>query len=139
MAVNAGAHGIGVVGLIEVQRALRQVSDELPRELRQLHKRVSEIVARNAQGRAPELSGRLRASLVARAEQRGASIKGGGARVPYYGFIDFGGRVGRNKSVERPFIREGRIIFPAIVATRDEALETYDEGMADLLDRAHLT
>lgn len=130
---------IVVEGLRELQSSLREVSDELPRELRKINKAAADLVVPAAQRRAPSVSGRLRKSIVARAEQRGASIKGGGKRVPYFGFIDFGGRVGRNKSVERPFIKRGRIIYPAVDEQHDRIIELHEAGIAALLHDAGLT
>lgn len=127
-----------VSGIADVQRALRGVSADLPKELRKVNLAAAETVRDAARGRAPSRSGKLRASIAARAEQRGASVKGGGARVPYFGFIDFGGSVGRNNSVTRPFIRKGRIIYPAIDDKRDEIFGTYERGLNTLLRAAGL-
>lgn len=37
---------------------------------------------------------------------------------PYTAWLDFGGRVGINKSVSRPFIKGGRYLFPTLSAMR---------------------
>lgn len=37
-----------------------------------------------------------------------------GDDVPWYGFADFGGRVGRNRSIYRTYIKGGRWLYPAV-------------------------
>ena len=37
-----------------------------------------------------------------------------GRAAPYYPWLDFGGRTGRKKSVVRPFIKEGRYLYPTL-------------------------
>lgn len=141
---HAGAAGIGVVGLQEVRGSLAKLGTEWPAQLRRLNKTVADIVAQEARSLAPERTGALRRSITSRAEQKSASVKGGGARVPYFGFIDFGNRVhgghgvGRSDSQPRPFIKSGRIIYPALEAKRTAVLEAYEEGMAHLIDGAGL-
>lgn len=135
---------IVVEGLRELQKSLRAVSSDLPKELRKANKAAADDVVPAAQRRAPSRTGKLRKSIVARAEQRGASVKGGGARVPYFGFIDFGnkigvgGGVGRHDSHPRPFIKRGRIIYPAVTEKRDEILDTYERALAGLIRSAGL-
>lgn len=129
---------IQVSGIADVQKALRSVSADLPRELRRINKEAADLVREAARSRAPHRTGKLRDSIASRAEQRGASVKGGGARVPYFGFIDFGGSVGRNNSVKRPFIRRGRIIYPAVNDKRDQIIDTYGRNLNQLLRGAGL-
>lgn len=37
-----------------------------------------------------------------------------GDDVPWYGFADFGGRVGKDRSIYRTYIKGGRWLFPAV-------------------------
>lgn len=134
----ADESGIVVEGLRELQATLRAVSNDLPRELRKAHKEAAETARDAARSRAPRRSGRLVNSIAARAEQRSASVKGGGARVPYFGFIDYGGSVGRNNSVHRPFIRTGRIIYPAVAEKRADIFGNYERAINALLREAGL-
>ncbi len=127
-----------VSGIADVQRALRAVSADFPKELRKANLAAAEKVRDTARSRAPRLTGRLAQSIASRADQRSASVKGGGARVPYFGFIDFGGSVGRNNSVTRPFIRKGRIIYPAIDERRSEIFDSYEHDINALIRRAGL-
>lgn len=59
-------------------------------------------------------------------------------QVPYQGFIEFGGRVGRNKSVVRPFVRKGRYLFPAAERERALIVADLEDAIGDLIRRAGL-
>ena len=46
-------------------------------------------------------------------------MSGGGNKAPYYPWLDFGGSVGRRRSVRRPFLDKGRYIYAAYFRARD--------------------
>lgn len=136
---------IVIEGLADVQRTLRSVDKALPRELRRISKQVADLARDAAREQAPRgESGRLANSIASRPEQRGAAVKGGGARVPYFGFIDFGnevgtgGGVGRGDSHPRPFIKGGRILYPALAANYDRIVDNYARALNSLLRDAGL-
>jgi hypothetical protein len=68
----------------------------------------------------PERTGRAAGSVRAASTQTGARVSGGSAAVPYYGWLDFGGSVGRKRSVHRPFLKTGRYIWRAFADHREE-------------------
>lgn len=121
---------IRVEGLRELQRHLRMLDVALPRELRKANKQAAEIVAVEARRRTPVRTGRARRSITVRAEQRGASVKGGGARVPYFAWLDYGGQVGRRNSVSRPYRKGGRILYPSLAARREQVVDAYEVLLA---------
>lgn len=51
-----------------------------------------------------------------------------GDDVPWYGFADFGGRVGKDRSIVRRYIKGGRWLFPAV---RDLGVVKRAEKTAD--------
>lgn len=122
---------IHVKGLKEYQKALRNIDKSLGPELRKGLNEVAEIVAKTARPLVPVRSGRAVASIKAGSTQRGANLKVGGNAAPHFLWLDFGGRVGRNKSVKRPFIPGGRYVYPSLKAKRDEAIAKLEE----VLDR----
>lgn len=131
--------GVRVEGIKELQRSLRQANASFPAELRKANKSAAEVVVRFAVPRAPSRTGRLRGSIKAQAQQRGATVKGGTpTRVPYYGFIDFGGSVGIHHSVKREFVSEGRILYPALNDARPVFMTQYERDVRDLLRKAGL-
>jgi phage gpG-like protein len=62
----------------------------------------------------------------------------GSDAVPYAGFIEFGGRVGRNKTVSRPFVRQGRYLFPSAEQEREPIVRTLEQSLDALIRRAGL-
>jgi hypothetical protein len=137
------ADRVEIVGLRELQKTLKRLSDsgEWTKELRDTNKRSAEIVADRAKALAPVRTGKLRSSIRARGSQREGSIAGGGARVPYFGFIDFGGTIRFRQSsrvISRPYLRGGRILYRALDERRDRVVDAYEQAVSDLLSRAGL-
>ncbi|MGE3414113.1 MAG: HK97 gp10 family phage protein [Dehalococcoidia bacterium] len=109
---------IRVTGLKEFRRNLRAMDKNLPKGLRLAGNAAAQIVVDTARPRVPRLTGRAAGSVRASSTQGAARVSGGGARVPWYPWLDFGGRVGRNRSVRRPFLKEGRYIWAAFADRR---------------------
>lgn len=123
----------------ELQAALRKVESKLPRELRIVFNEAAKHVAQRAAPQVPHRTGRL-ASMVkpASTQRQGIVAYTSPTRVPYAGFIEFGGAVGRNNSVKRPFIRRGRFLFPAAEAERNPVMRTLEKELGDLIRSAGL-
>jgi hypothetical protein len=124
--------------LREYQRALKKIDRDLGPELRKGLNEAAEIVVRAARPLVPVRTGRAAASMKAGSSQRGAAIKVGGTKAPYFSWLEWGGRVGRNKSVARPFIPAGRTIYPTLRTRNDEVLAKLDEVIGRLAERAGL-
>lgn len=93
MTHGGGRGHVRVEGLIELQRALREVDRTLPRELRKANKNAAEVVASAARRKAFALGGvaaKTAPSIRAAAEQRAAKIRWGGAKYPFAGGANFG-------------------------------------------------
>jgi len=127
---------IKIQGLAEFNRSLRQISSELPKELRQALNVGAQLVVDWAAPRVPARSGRARRSVRATSTRTAAQVTGGGARTPYYPWLDFGGRVGRKRRVHRPFLAGGRYIYPGYDARKDEVHDEVVRGLIALAERA---
>lgn len=112
--------GVQIQGLREFSRRVRSADADLSKELRTGLKEIASVVANTAKQKVPTRSGRLASSVRATSTARVGKVSMGGARVPYAGFIEFGGSVGRGKSVKRPFKKDGRYLRPAYEAHRGE-------------------
>lgn len=127
---------IQVRGLRELRGALREVEKTLGPELRKGLNEVAEVVLDTARPMVPTRSGKARSSLKAGSTEKAVQIKAGGKKAPYWGWLDFGGRVGKNKSVKRPFIQDGRYIYPTLTkkrqAVEDKLFEVIDRVTAGL-------
>lgn len=130
---------IKIVGLRDFQAALKQMDGESQKQLRVVLNQASDVVARGASRRVPRKTGRAAASLRAQSSQREARVVGGSRKVPYYGWLDFGGRIGRDKSQRRPFVQSGRFMYPAYSANRDSINRALQESLVALARGAGLT
>lgn len=110
---------IKVTGASEIAAALRIIADSLPNTLNTDIKEAVDYVLPKIRAKVPRLTGRASKSL----HRRENMLIGGGSEAPYYGWLDFGGRVGIRKSVVRSRPTNGRYIYPVITSERDGILE----------------
>lgn len=130
--MTLAADPIKIKGLREFQATLKAMDGEAQKQLRGAMNRAADLVAADAKGDVPRRSGRAASSVRAQSSQREARVMGGSKKVPYYGWLDFGGRIGKDKSVRRPFIQRGRYIYPAYVRQYPKVMETLGEALADV-------
>jgi hypothetical protein len=123
------AEAIRVEGLTEFVRDLKRIDDELPKTLRVALNQVAGVVVDYAVPRVPSRSGRARRSVKARSLRDAVRIIGGGPRTPYYPWLDFGGRVGRARSIVRPFRKEGRYIYEGYYRNRPKFAEMLEAAL----------
>jgi hypothetical protein len=123
---------IMIEGLAEFRKNLKTVESGLPKTLRLVGNAGAELIVDWARPRVPSDSGRARATVRAASTQTQGRVVGGGTRAPYYPWLDFGGRVGREDSVRRQFREGGRYIYPGLAARRDEVHERLLAGLLEL-------
>jgi hypothetical protein len=135
-------NAIKIEGMKQWLASMQALEVEAPRAIiRKSLNTASELVVQDAKRRAPARSGALRNSIRATATANYARISEGSARVPYAGFIDYGGTVGRlrkqpgrkntARNATRPFIRTGRILYPAFRAQRDGVIVAMNRELRD--------
>lgn len=129
---------IRVEGLRELNAKLRRLDRDLPKGLRLAGNAAAEIVVHAAQPRVPRRTGRAAGSIKKASTRTAARVQGGGARVPYYPWLDFGGRVGRRHSVHRPFLKEGRYIWAAFAENRERVQVKLREELVKVGNEAGL-
>lgn len=127
---------IKITGLAEFNRNLRKLDNDLPKALRLAHNEAAQLIVNWAQPRIPRKSGRAAGTLKAKSTRTESRVQGGSKRVPYYPWLDFGGKVGPKRSVKRPFIKEGRYIYPALSANYDRFAELLTEKLIDVARQA---
>lgn len=132
------ADPIKIEGLSKFTKELKALDAAVPKMQRVALNRAAEIVLGYARARVPKRSGRAAASLKPRSTQTSVRVAAGGPRAPYYPWLDFGGRVGRRKSVRRPFIGDGRYIYPALAEKHDEFIEAMQEALIGAAESAGL-
>lgn len=129
---------VRITGLVEFVRALKAVDSGLPKLVRLAGNQAAGTVVEWARDRIEVDTGRAQRSIRATSTRTESRITGGGARVPYYPWLDFGGRVGPADSVEREFIKSGRYIYPGYAVNASRVEQDLAEALIDLVDRAGL-
>ena len=129
---------IKIAGLRELQKALKDIDGESQKMLRTALNKAAEIVVDEARPKVPTRSGKAKTSMRVMSSQREAKVVGGSAKVPYFGWLDYGGKVGRNKSVVRPFISAGRYLYPAYDRNRSRVYDAMVEAITDVATKAGL-
>lgn len=110
---------IRIDGLAQFSRNLRKLDSDLPKALRVALNEAADLVVVGAKAKVPKRSGKAAGSIKAASTRTAVRVKAGGTRVPYYQWLDWGGRVGRKKATKRPFIKEGRYLYPTYFELRD--------------------
>jgi hypothetical protein len=130
---------IEITGIRELQKSLRQMNTDFPKQIRVVLNRASTLVVDDAARRMPSKTGRARKSLKARSSQRDARVALGGNRAPYAPWLDFGGQGRRpGRPAARPFLKNGRYVYVALDHNRDKITAVMSDGLAQLARDAGL-
>lgn len=120
---------IRIEGLRELNRNLRRMDRDLPKGLRLAGNKAAQIVVDAARPRVPSKTGKAKRSIKVASTRTATRVSAGGNRAPYYPWLDFGGRVGRHRSVQRPFLKTGRYIWKAFADHRAQVEQTLREEL----------
>jgi HK97 gp10 family phage protein len=120
---------IKVEGLTELRRKLRQLGDkDLKKQLRDTNKSLAQKIIDAALPNVPVRTGRLKATVKAAGNEKGAIGKAGTpARVPYAAAIHWGWR--------RRGIRANPFLTDAAARVEGHVVEEYEKDLQALLDR----
>lgn len=129
---------IKVEGLNQLVRSMRKVDSEIPKTLRLAFNEAAGFIVDEARPRVPTRTGRAKASIKARSVGSAVRVVEGGNRAPYMPWLDFGGRTGRNRSVVRPFFKEGRYVWWAFKHRRKDVLEAAEDAIRTAAESAGL-
>lgn len=111
---------VAISGLAEFRRSLRALDAAAPRALRVAGNQAAGLVVDAARRPVPTRSGKAKASIKARSTQSAVKIASGGRAAPYMPWLDYGGKVGRNNTASRPFIADGRYVYPGYREVRGQ-------------------
>lgn len=126
---------VTVTGLRDLGKMLKELDSEAKQLMADTLKGIAEGVAADVRSRVPHRTGRLASSYKARGSATGAAIAFGGSKAPYAPWIDFGGKVGRGKSVSRPFVQGGRYLYPAIGDNMEDVVDLVAAAIDDIATR----
>jgi hypothetical protein len=123
---------IRIRGLAEFNRSLRALSKDAPKQLRLVGNEAAAVVVKDAAGGMPKVSGKASGSVRAASTRTAARVRAGGAKAPYYPWLDYGGHVGQHGSTVRPFVKAGRFLYPAYARNRAPIEELLTDGLAEV-------
>jgi hypothetical protein len=130
---------IHVHGLAEFRRNLRRIDRESAKGIRLAGNEAARLVVADARPRVPvgpAAGGHALTNLRASSTATAARVSFGSKRYSYGAWLEFGGRVGRKRSVHRPFIREGRYMFPAYHAQKPNVERELHRALVEVAHRA---
>ena len=105
---------IQVEGLKPMVAALKRVSDDAPKGMRIALNGVANLLVDKTRPKFPRKTGAAAGSVKASSTRTAARVRMGGPKAPHAPWLDFGGKVGIRDSVERPFIKGGRYLYPTL-------------------------
>ena len=114
-----------IEGLRDVQKAMRNFSDDSRNDMKETHRKAGQIVVDGAAKFVPVRSGALLASLRSAPTQRQGRVRVGSAAVPYAGPIHFGWPA--RKIQPNPFIYE------VLDGRRQEVYALYAQRISELI------
>jgi len=111
---------VKITGLADFTRSIKKMDKTLPRGIRVAFNQAAKLLIDRARPKIPRRTGAAAKSLKAASTQTAVRIAVGGDKARYYPWLDFGGRVGRRRSVQRPFIKQGRYLYPTLTEVRPD-------------------
>lgn len=138
------ADAIKVEGLSQFVRAVKKLDSDLPKMLRVAFNSAAQIVIDYAEPRIPHKTGAAAGTLKAKSTQNAVRVSAGGKRAPYYPWLDFGGQIGTKSGKahgnrgKRPFYTDGRYLYPALGAKRDQLQAASIKALVDTANAAGL-
>lgn len=129
---------IKVEGLAQFVKDLKKLDSDLPKAVRIAFNTAGDTVVDDARRRVPRRSGAAQRTLKAKSTRTQARVAGGARKAPYYPWLDFGGKVGRNGSVSRPFKKQGRYLYKSYFRLRDsgEFQAVMNKALLDVVRQA---
>jgi phage gpG-like protein len=125
---------VRVDGLKELRKALKDAEDATPTVLRAALNEAAQVVVKVAKPRLPHRTGALANTLKVASSQTKAQVALGSTRVPYAGWVDFGGK----RPHERPYKKSGRYVLPAYESQKDNITKLLQARLDKLVKDAGL-
>lgn len=129
---------IRVEGDTELAAKLKRAARATPDEVRRIGLDIADMIAAFARRKVPIGPGRdghVKSSIEGKIRRNLPVVDGGGPGWPYYGWLEFGGRVGINRSVFRDKEPDGRYIYPTVRERAAEIDRQMQDGLDDLMRR----
>ncbi len=132
--------GITVTNLDDYRAGIDQLAGDMDDVFDRTGEELADLVVTGARRGFPTESGRAAGSVTAQPDGGRPAVGFDIGRAEHGPWIDFGGRVGRNHSVLRPYSDEGRYVIPALrqLERGGEGEEVADREFERAAERAGL-
>lgn len=130
---------VAVAGLDDLRRELRKLDDAgLTDDLKDANKRVADMVVSRAQTNASTPMERRAASSLRSARQAArAVVRGGSAKVPFFGGAEFGSlRFTQFRPWTGSNSQSGYFLYPAIRESTDDIVDMYNDEIMKISAKA---
>ena len=130
---------VGVIGMKALLKDLDRLgldSGPLAKAFSAAGKKAVEPVAALARSSLPKSNDILAGDIRTNATRTGATVRMGRAKVPWAGWVEFGGTrpQGPSDRAARPFQKSGRYLFPAAERLRTTVADLYSAAAQGALD-----
>ncbi|HSS11146.1 MAG TPA: HK97 gp10 family phage protein [Acidimicrobiales bacterium] len=126
---------VAIEGLKALRRDLIKLGeDDMVKAFVAAGQKVAEPLAGTIRSVLPSDSGDLAGTVRAAKIRTGAALRVGSKAVPYAGWVEFGGTRSRPHFSTRPFIKDGRYIFPAARQAGPGAAQAYSDEVERIID-----
>lgn len=133
------AETVRITGLRELNAALKRADEDLPKQVRVALNAASEDLVSQTRSRVPKKSGRAARSYKTAATRTAARVRVGGRTARYVPWLEFGGEGRRSgRPSKRPFIREGRYLYPQLRRMRPQFEKDLIEAIGGVVRSAGL-
>lgn len=125
---------VQVVGLADLNKALRKIDSEAPKTLRVALNTVAEHVADKIRPKVPVVTGATKGTIRVASTRTSARIRAGGPKAKHWPWLDFGGE-GRVKGrpPKRDFLPEGRYVYPTLADERPNIAKWLEAALRDVV------
>ena len=125
---------VAIVGIKALSRDINKLTDDdrsaLFKAIQSAGKTAAEPVAVATRAALPQRSGTLAGTVRSSGTRTGATVRVGTARADYAGWIDFGGTRHRPHDSTRPYVKDGRYLFPAARGLAERSEQLYSDAMS---------
>lgn len=121
--------GLHVRGLDDYRQALTRMADGTDQMCRTVLDQALDMVVSYARPRIPRRTGATAGSLQRRA---GGNTAGVEATAVHFGWLDYGGNVGRALAVHRRYEPAGRYLYPGLHVHHDDITDAMQRAYLDL-------
>lgn len=127
---------VALIGMKAFRRDINRLADDqssaLYTAIKAAGRQAAAPVAERARATVPHVSGTLAGDIRISATKTGAAVRMGRKKVPYAGWVEFGGT--RPDSSSRTYVAAGRYLFPAAAGLAGVSAAAYSAALERLFD-----